>query len=99
MVKKILVTGFAHSGTTVLRAKIGECKNTAECPNESPTPPTFHPEMPFDFYVWNNNPEISTQLEEIINKKTYNYKIILINSKENLAGYARFYLSKELLKN
>ena len=61
MVKKILVTGFAHSGTTVLRAKIGECKNTAECPNESPTPPTFHPEMPFDFYVW-KNPFLPTEI-------------------------------------
>jgi hypothetical protein len=52
MVKKILVTGFPHSGTTVLRAKIGECKNTYDCNYECVDPPNFYPTMPYDFYVW-----------------------------------------------
>lgn len=61
MVKKILVTGFPHCGTTVLRAKLSECKNTADSHRESPTPPTFHPDMPFDFYVW-KNPFLPTEI-------------------------------------
>jgi len=28
--KRILVTGYPHCGTTMLRAKIGDCKNTYE---------------------------------------------------------------------
>ena len=52
MVKKILVTGFPHSGTTILRAKIGECKNTYDCNYECVDPPNFYPAMPYDFYVW-----------------------------------------------
>ena len=35
MAKTILVTGFPHSGTTILRAKIGECKNAFEHTTES----------------------------------------------------------------
>ena len=52
MVKKILVTGFPHSGTTILRAKIGECKNTYDCNYECVDPPNFYPAMQYDFYVW-----------------------------------------------
>ena len=52
MVKQILVTGFPHCGTTVLRAKIGECKNTKEQSNEFNDVTEFHPNMPYDFYVW-----------------------------------------------
>jgi hypothetical protein len=52
MVKKILVTGFPHSGTTILRAKIGECKNIYEAQYECVDPPNFYPAMPYDFYVW-----------------------------------------------
>jgi hypothetical protein len=52
MVKKILVTGFPHSGTTILRAKIGECKSTYDCNYECVDPPDFNPEMQYDFYVW-----------------------------------------------
>jgi hypothetical protein len=52
MVKQILVTGFPHSGTTVLRAKIGECKNTKEQSKEFNDVTEFHPNMPYDFYVW-----------------------------------------------
>ena len=34
--KKILITGFPHSGTSILKSKIGECSNVYECPFESP---------------------------------------------------------------
>ena len=52
MVKQILVTGFPHCGTTVLRAKIGECRNTKEQSKEFNDVTEFHPNMPYDFYVW-----------------------------------------------
>jgi hypothetical protein len=52
MVKKILVTGFPHCGTTILRAKIGQCENTYDCQKEFGDPPDFNPNMPYDFYVW-----------------------------------------------
>lgn len=32
--KKILVTGFPHTGTSILKSKLGECKNLYECINE-----------------------------------------------------------------
>ncbi len=31
---KILVTGFPHSGTSILKSKLGECTNLYECPFE-----------------------------------------------------------------
>jgi hypothetical protein len=34
--KKILVTGFPHTGTSILKSKIGECQNVYEYPYESP---------------------------------------------------------------
>ena len=61
MVKKILVTGFAHCGTTILRAKIGECKNTFSSINESIDPCDFDANMPYDFFVW-KNPFLDTEL-------------------------------------
>jgi hypothetical protein len=32
--KKILITGYPHTGTTILKSKFGECKNLYECINE-----------------------------------------------------------------
>lgn len=34
--KKILITGFGHSGTSILKSKLGECENIHEHPYESP---------------------------------------------------------------
>ena len=34
--KKILITGFPHTGTSILKSKIGECINVFEWPYESP---------------------------------------------------------------
>ena len=34
MPKKILVTGFPHTGTSILKSKLGECTNLYECPYE-----------------------------------------------------------------
>ena len=31
---KILVTGFPHTGTSILKSKLGECSNLYECPFE-----------------------------------------------------------------
>lgn len=33
--KRVLVTGFAHSGTSILRCKIGECPNVFDVPLET----------------------------------------------------------------
>jgi len=38
--KTILVTGFPHCGTSILRAKIGECDNVYDDPRESRFPST-----------------------------------------------------------
>ena len=32
--KKILITGYPHTGTSILKSKFGECKNLYECPYE-----------------------------------------------------------------
>lgn len=34
--KKILITGFPHTGTSILKSKMGECSNVFEWPFESP---------------------------------------------------------------
>ena len=34
MHKKILVTGFPHTGTSILKSKFGECGNLYESPYE-----------------------------------------------------------------
>jgi hypothetical protein len=34
--KKILITGFPHTGTSILKSKIGECANVFEWPYEAP---------------------------------------------------------------
>jgi hypothetical protein len=52
MTQKILVTGYAHCGTTILRAKVGECKNTYEQNGEFSQASEYNSNMPFDFYVW-----------------------------------------------
>ena len=50
--QKILVTGFPHSGTTILRAKIGECKSVYDEPKEFGDPPNYSPALPYKWYVW-----------------------------------------------
>lgn len=52
MTKKILVTGFPHCGTTILRAIIGNCKNVFDQTKEFSDPTEYRPDMPFEFYVW-----------------------------------------------
>lgn len=55
-IKRILVTGFPHSGTTILKSKIGECKNVFEQIDESelPQPHRFDDYLNSDkeFYLW-----------------------------------------------
>jgi len=69
MVKQILVTGFPHSGTTILRAKIGECKNTKEQSKEFNDVTEFHPNMPYDFYVWK-----TPSIPEVFRNNTFSVK-------------------------
>lgn len=52
MTKKILITGFPHCGTTLLRALVGNCKNVYDQNNEFSEPTAYNPNMPFEFYVW-----------------------------------------------
>ncbi|MEY4331762.1 MAG: Sulfotransferase domain [Bacteroidota bacterium] len=43
MKKKILITGFPHTGTSILKSKIGECSNVWEFPYETPiVKPEYH---------------------------------------------------------
>jgi hypothetical protein len=52
MIKKILVTGFPHCGTTILRAKVGECKRVLEQTIEFQDAHSFSQNANYDFYVW-----------------------------------------------
>jgi hypothetical protein len=52
MIKKILVTGFPHCGTTILRAKVGECKRVLEQTIEFQDSHLFDENSNYDFYVW-----------------------------------------------
>jgi hypothetical protein len=52
MTKKILVTGFPHCGTTLLRALVGNCKKVYDQTVEFSEPQSYNPNMPYDFYVW-----------------------------------------------
>ena len=60
MTKKILVTGFPHTGTTILRAKIGECYSVFDQPREFGDPPNYNPNSEYEWYVW-KHPFIHTQ--------------------------------------
>ena len=54
--KRILVTGFPHCGTTILKSKLGECSNVFEQINESEWPEDhrFQEYLNSDkeFYLW-----------------------------------------------
>jgi hypothetical protein len=50
--QRILVTGFPHCGTTILRAKIGDCKDVYDSIGEFAQPPGYSPNIPNKWYVW-----------------------------------------------
>ena len=50
--KKILVTGFPHSGTTILRAMVGKCESVYDNHIEFEDPANYNPNSPYKFYVW-----------------------------------------------
>lgn len=50
--KRILVTGFPHCGTTILRAKIGECKSVFDQHKEFGDSADYFPDMGYKWYVW-----------------------------------------------
>ena len=52
MTKKILVTGFPHCGTTLIRSLIGSCKNVYDQSLESVNPIDYKVDMDYKFYVW-----------------------------------------------
>jgi hypothetical protein len=52
MTKKILVTGFPHCGTTILRALVGNCKNVQDQSIEFGDPVNYDANSSFEFYVW-----------------------------------------------
>ena len=52
MTKKILVTGFPHSGTTILRAMVGKCKSVYDNHIEFEDPANYNPNSKYKFYVW-----------------------------------------------
>jgi hypothetical protein len=52
MTKKILITGFPHCGTTILRALVGNCKNVQDESKEFGDPVNYNPNGKHPFYVW-----------------------------------------------
>ena len=50
--KRILVTGFPHCGTTILRAKIGECESVFDQHYEFGDAANYNPNMGYDWFVW-----------------------------------------------
>jgi hypothetical protein len=52
MTKKILITGFPHSGTTILRAIVGKCESVYDNHIEFEDPSNYNPNSPYKFYVW-----------------------------------------------
>ena len=52
MTQKILVTGFPHCGTTLIRSLIGSCKNVYDQSIESVNPIDYRVDMDYKFYVW-----------------------------------------------
>jgi hypothetical protein len=50
--QRILVTGFPHCGTTILRAKIGDCKDVYDAVGEFGEPPGYSPAIKNKWYVW-----------------------------------------------
>jgi hypothetical protein len=69
MAKTILVTGFPHCGTTILRAKIGECKNVFEHTTESHGIAISAKNIKYDFEVC-KTPAIPTEFRN----KTFSIK-------------------------
>jgi hypothetical protein len=52
MTKKVFVTGFPHSGTTILRGIIGKCDSVFDQHKEFGDPSNYNPNSPYDFFVW-----------------------------------------------
>jgi len=54
--KKILITGFPHTGTSILKSKMGECSNLYECP--------------YEYFSINQNDMLNSGDKEFVLKKT-----------------------------
>jgi hypothetical protein len=50
--QRILVTGFPHCGTTILRAKIGDCKDVYDSVGEFAEPINYSDSIKNKWYVW-----------------------------------------------
>ena len=50
--QRILVTGFPHCGTTILRAKIGDCKDVYDSVGEFAEPQNYSTNIPNKWFVW-----------------------------------------------
>ena len=50
--QRILVTGFPHCGTTILRAKIGDCKDVYDAVGEFAEPANYSHSIKNKWYVW-----------------------------------------------
>ena len=82
--KTILVTGFPHCGTSILRAKIGECTNVYEDIKEDRFPSTTSKikalQLKSDFLVWKDPllpyPLLKKGYEHLEEMPNYNNKII-----------------------
>jgi hypothetical protein len=79
MTKKILVTGFPHCGTTILRALVGNCKNVFDQSKEFGDPLDYNPNSPFEFYVW-KHPFLHTEFRNFgfSNKVNTRYNDVIV---------------------
>lgn len=50
--QRILVTGFPHCGTTIVRAKIGDCKDVYDSVGEFAEPANYSDSIKNKWYVW-----------------------------------------------
>lgn len=52
----------------------------------------------FHLYVWNNNPDLAAQFQEIAEEKC-NFPCTIYHSKKNIGGFGRFYFARHVLNN
>ena len=92
---KILVTGFPHTGTSILKSKFGECSNLYEVLIEQPFvyPQDIHNSVDNQFILI-KNPILPIDIRaggvaftRYKDSNYYDYTIIFVNNMLNLTNY------------
>lgn len=53
----------------------------------------------FKLYLWNNNPKIIYEVDKVIEDRQRNFPVQVRHSPDNVGGFGRFYLARELSSN